>query len=316
MEKLPVIVVVGPTASGKTALSVALAKRYDAEIISADSMQIYRGMDIATAKPTAEERQGIAHHLMDFLPVTETYSVASFVKDAKAAAEEIRSRGKTVIVCGGTGLYTDALIGNMQFEPEPDHTQLRQTLRRRLEEEGVDALYAQLKEIDPADAERICPQNEVRVLRAQEIWYATGELPSERRKRALSQESDFLPVWIGLGFENRENLYRRIERRVDAMLDAGLLEETRRYLSERHGPTAAQAIGYKELAPYLRGEITFEEAKERLVRATRRYAKRQLTWFRRNPEIHWICRDAMTELQLLDAARTVIDGFFDALNIQ
>lgn len=310
MKKLPVIVVVGPTASGKTALSVALAKHYDAEIISADSMQIYRGMDIATAKPTAAERQGIRHHLMDFLPVTETYSVASFVKDARAAAEEIRGRGKTVIVCGGTGLYTDALIGNMQFEPEPDHTELRQKLQQRLALEGIDALYAELKEIDPVDAERICPKNEVRVLRALEIWYATGELPSERRKRALSRESDFLPVWIGLGFENRENLYRRIEDRADAMLAAGLMEETRRYLSEQHGQTAAQAIGYKELTPYLRGDVTLDEAKERLVRATRRYAKRQLTWFRRNPDIHWLYRDTMTEQELQAAAQAIIDVFF------
>lgn len=307
MEKLPVVVVAGPTASGKTALSVALAQRYNGEIISADSMQIYRGMDIATAKPTLEERKGIPHHLMDFLPVTESYSVASFVSDAKAAAAEIHGRGKNVILCGGTGLYIDALIGNMQFEDEPDNTGVRETLRRRLNEEGIDALYKELQSVDPADAERICPQNEVRVLRALEIWYLTGELPSERRKRAVSRPSDFLPVWIGLGFENRENLYRRIEARVDAMLEAGLLDETRRWLSAQSGQTAAQAIGYKELAPYLRGEASLAEARERLVRATRHYAKRQLTWFRRNPAIHWLYRDTLTDGALLQAAAEIID---------
>lgn len=305
MERIPVIVIVGPTAAGKTALSVALAKRLDGEIISADSMQIYRGMDIATAKPTPEERQGIEHHLMDFLPPEESYSVAAFVRDARAAAEDIVSRGKLPIVAGGTGLYTDALIRNTVFEEEPDHTELRLLLQERLQQEGSAALYAELSAVDPAYAATLDPNNTVRVIRALEIWRLTGETPTARRQRAVSAPSDFDALWIGVGFRNRELLYDRIARRVHAMLDAGLVEEARRYLSSA-GSTAAQAIGYKELAPYLNGETSLEEATERLIRATRRYAKRQLTWFCRNPDIHWILRDALTEPALIEEALALV----------
>ena len=302
MEKIPVTVVVGPTAAGKTALGVALAKQLNGEIISADSMQIYRGMDIATAKPSKEEQQGIPHHLMDFLPPAASYSVAAFVKDARRAAADIRARGKAVIVVGGTGLYTDSLIRNTVFEDEPDHTQLRRKLQQRLQTEGAQTLYDELRAVDPAYAESLCPKNEVRLIRALEIWYLTGETPTERRRRAVSCASDFDPVWIGVGFRDRQALYDRIERRVDAMLEAGLLQEAERYYAEGYGATAAQAIGYKELQPYLRGDVSLQAAKENLIRATRRYAKRQMTWFRRNPDIHWIFRDDMTEDEILQRA--------------
>ena len=306
MKKIPVIIVVGPTASGKTALSVALAKQVNGEIISADSMQIYRGMDIATAKPTEEERQGIPHYLIDFLPPAETYSVAAFVRDARLAAAQIRKKGKTVIVAGGTGLYIDSLINNTVFEEEPDHTALRQELQHRLQTEGAEALYEELRSADPEYAAEICPQNEVRLLRALEIWQLTGEKPSVRRKRAVQCESDFEPVWIGIGFRDRQLLYDRIEQRVDAMFAAGLVEEARRYVSGSNGTTAAQAIGYKELAPYLSGELSLQEVRDNLIRATRRYAKRQLTWFRRNPQIHWIMRDDLTERDMLISALELI----------
>lgn len=306
MEKIPVIVVVGPTASGKTALSVALAKQLNGEIISADSMQIYRGMDIATAKPTEEEKQGVPHYLIDFLPPDKTYSVAAFVQDARQAAAEISAKDKTVIVAGGTGLYIDSLINNTAFEEEPDHTAVRKKLQNRLQTEGAEALYAELNMIDPEYAAEICPKNGVRLLRALEIWTLTGEKPSVRRKRAVQQKTDFEPVWLGIAFRDRQILYDRIERRTDAMFASGLIDEARRYLSESNGATAAQAIGYKELAPYLAGEISFQEARDNLIRATRRYAKRQLTWFRRNRDIHWIMRDDLTEQEILSSALEIV----------
>ncbi len=291
MNKTPSIVIVGPTASGKTELAVALARVFNGEIISADSMQIYRGMDIATAKPTAQERGGIPHHLIDVLPPDAAYSVAAFVADARAAARDIVSRGKTVIVAGGTGLYVDSLIRNTVFEDEGKDGSVRARLNARLLEEGSDALYRELLQADPEYAEQIDPRNTVRLIRALEILQRTGEKPSDRRRRAVIHESDFRPVWIGLDFRDRSLLYGRIEKRVDAMLEAGLLDETQRFIAASPGPTAVQAIGYKELIPCLGGEITLAAARENLIQATRRYAKRQLTWFRRNPDIHWIFRD-------------------------
>ena len=306
MEKIPAAVVVGPTASGKTALSVLLAQALNGEIISADSMQIYRGMDIATAKPTAEERRGVPHHLLDFLPPDRPYSVAEFVKDARAAAKDIVSRGRRVIVAGGTGLYVDSLIGHMAFEEEPGDGGTRAVLRERLRAEGAEALYKELASADPEYAATVDPRNTVRVLRALEILARTGEKPSVRRRRAAEQPSDFNAVFIGLTFADRSLLYRRIERRVDEMLERGLVEEARRYFADGAGPTSAQAIGYKELEPYLSGTLTLAEARENLIRATRRYAKRQLTWFRRNQQIRWIVRDGRTEEEIFSQAAATI----------
>ena len=307
-EKIPVIVVAGATASGKTALAVRLARRYNGEVISADSMQIYRGMDIATAKPTEEEKDGVPHYLMDFLPVTQTFSVARYVEDANRFADEIAARGRVPVVTGGTGLYIDSLIDNIVFEDEPDNTDVRAELKARRETEGIEALYAELERVDSATAAALHINNENRVLRALEVYYLTGETLSERQRRSRLRESRFDPVFIGLDYEDRSLLYGRIDRRVDDMMARGLLKEAEEYYRLPQAATASQAIGYKELKGYFDGEITLEEAVDNLKRATRRYAKRQLTWFRKNERIHWIFRDKKTEDEVFIEAAAVIDA--------
>lgn len=291
-KKIPVVAVVGPTASGKTALAVKLAQALNGEVISADSMQIYRGMDIATAKPTPAEMRGVRHHLIDFLPPTEEYSVKRFCDDALAAAQEISARGKTVIVCGGTGLYVDALLGRMIFEEEPDHSEVRASLQARLRTEGREVLIRELLAADPALENEIDLANDRRLLRALEIWRLTGEKPSARRRRATEADTPFDPLYLGLFFRDRQVLYDRISARVDRMLEAGLVEETRAFYENPASATAVAAIGYKELRPFLHGEMTLEQAVENLKTATRHYAKRQLTWFGRNDALIRIYADA------------------------
>ena len=308
MEKIPVIVVVGATASGKTALAVRLAKRYGGEVISADSMQIYRGMAIATAKPTEAEKEGVPHHLMDFLPVTDAYSVARYVEEAGRIAEEIAARGNVPVVVGGAGLYIDALIDNIMFEDEPDNSAVRAALKERREKEGIEALFAELERIDPETAAQLHVNNENRVLRALEVYELTGETISERRRRSRSKASRFDAVWIGLDYRDRQRLYDRIDRRVDDMLARGLLEEARAYYRLPEAATASQAIGYKELKGYFSGELTLDEAADNLKRATRRYAKRQLTWFRKNERIHWLFRDGKSEEETVSDAVSVLDA--------
>ncbi len=306
MKKIPVAAIVGPTASGKTALAVSLAERWGAEIVSADSMQIYKGMDIATAKPTLEEKRGVPHHMMDFLDPGESYSVAAFCEDAKKCIADIVSRGKRVIVCGGTGLYVDALLKGLDFAAVPDDPSLRETLLRRKDAEGVDALYEELCGIDPDMASAVDPRNEKRVLRALEIWYATGEKPSVVRARAKDVQSEFESVYIGLFFNDRQTLYDRIDRRVDDMMANGLADEARGFFALPASATAAQAIGYKELKPWLDGAVPYESAVDNLKRATRRYAKRQITWFGRNPDIYRLERDALTDAALADEACRIL----------
>ena len=308
MNKLPVIAVVGATASGKTALAVGLAKYYGGEVISADSMQLYQGMDIATAKPTEEEKAGVLHHLMDFLPVTESYSVARYVAAANAAADEIVSRGHIPVIAGGTGLYVDSLLDNVLFEDEPDNAAVREALKQRRETEGIEALFAELERVDPETASQLHIHNENRVLRALEVYYLTGETISERRRRSRLRETRFDPVWIGLDYRDRQLLYDRIDRRVDEMMARGLLKEAESYYRLPRAATASQAIGYKELKPFFDGVIPQEEAVENLKRATRRYAKRQLTWFRKNDRIHWIFRDGKTEDEILAEALAVTEA--------
>ena len=307
MDKIPVVAVVGPTASGKTALAVALAKACGGEVISADSMQIYRGMDIATAKPTPAEMQGVPHHLIGFLPPERAYSVADFCADALKAAEDIVSRGKRVILAGGTGLYVDSLLSGMAFENAPGSGEARRMLLARREKEGIAPLYEELRAVDPDLAASIHVNNEKRVLRALEIWYATGEKPSAVRLRALGGESRFRSVKVGLFFEDRAVLYNRIDRRVDDMLQRGLVEEARRFYAAAPSLTAAQAIGYKELRPYLEGAVSLEEAAENLKRATRRYAKRQITWFSRSENVRRIYRDAVPEEALPALAEKIVE---------
>lgn len=306
MEKIPVIAVVGPTASGKTALAVNLAKALDGEIISADSMQIYKGMDIATAKPSKEEMGGIPHHLIDFLEPTEEYSVKRFCEDAEKTARDIHARQKRVIVAGGTGLYVDALLGNLTFEEEPDNTLVRAELQERVRTQGIDALLSELREIDPEILDSIDTKNEKRVLRALEIFLLTGEKPSLRRKRALTNESPFSPSYLCISFQDREKLYERINLRVETMLQNGLLEEAKRFYQSGVSKTAVAAIGYKELKPFLDGEISLEEATENLKTATRHYAKRQLTWFKRNEKINYLFRDGLSDEALLETALKIL----------
>lgn len=300
-EKIPVLAVVGPTASGKTALSIALAKALDGEIISADSMQIYKGMDIASAKPTKEERAGIPHHMMGVISPETPYSVADYVEDAGKAIADVWNRKKCPILVGGTGLYVDSLLSGTRFIPSPTDLELRKELQAQYDALGGEAMLQKLKAFDPESAARLHPNNNKRIIRAFEVYRLTGKTMTEALENSHSEPSRYKPVYIGINFADRAVLYDRINRRVDLMLESGLLDEAKDFF-EHTTATAAQAIGYKELKPYLDGEVTLDEAVERLKQVTRNYAKRQLTWFKRNPEIHWLYPDTCTKEEFLRQA--------------
>lgn len=307
MNKKTVIVIVGPTASGKTSLSIEIAKKMQGEIISADSMQIYKEMDVATAKPTLEEMQGIPHHLMGFLEPTENFSVADFKVKALSAIEDIFKRGKQPIVAGGTGFYVDTLIKNTTFF-DFDKNEKRNELSDRLEKEGIEKLYDELKEVDPASAEKLHINDIKRILRALEVYYSTGKTITLQSELSHENESEYNWFIIGLTAENREILYDRINRRVDIMLNNGLLDEAEKFFSSEKSGTSKQAIGYKEFKPYFDGEATLEEVIESLKRETRRYAKRQLTWFRRNPDINWIDISELSNEEILKKAFDLLEN--------
>lgn len=290
-KKISLAAVVGPTASGKTALSVELAKRFNAEIISADSMQIYRDMNIATAKPTLEERCGIPHHLLDFLPPSERFSVSDYVVMAHQIIKDISAQGKLPILCGGTGLYYTSLVDNVRFFDEEHNEALREELNLRYEKEGGAALLSELREFDPKSAQQLHPSDAKRIIRAIEVYRLTGETISERVAKSKQEPSPYNLAVVGITYANRDKLYERINKRVDIMMDSGLLDEAKAFYAEKYGRTASAAIGYKELKPYLDGETSLEEAIESLKRETRRYAKRQLTWFKRDRRIFWIEAD-------------------------
>lgn len=307
-ERTPLVAVVGPTASGKTALAVELAKALNGEVLSFDSMQLYKGMDVATAKPTADEMQGIPHHLIDVVDPSKTYSVARFQEDAARIIADIRSRGKNVILVGGTGLYLDSFIENLQFLDTGDATEVRARLKTELESEGPEAMHARLMDIDPDYAEKLHPNNTGRVLRALEIYELTGYTMTNQIAQSRREPGRYDVCYIGLTAEDRDYLYERINLRVDRMVENGLLDEARQWLEERPGATAAQAIGIKEMLPYLAGEDTLENCTEKLKADTRHYAKRQLTWFRRNPDVHWLFIDQTPDLAALTAeALAIID---------
>lgn len=292
MNKIKVISVVGPTASGKTRLAAELAVRFGGEVVSADSMQIYKDMKIATAKPDEEEMRGVAHHLIDFLPLGESYSVARFKEDAAAAIEDIHSRGKLPVIAGGTGLYIDSLLKNVEFFGDTRDEKLTRSLFEICDEKGVDFLLETLREFDPESAQRMSAErNPKRIVRAIEFYKTTGITITEQNRRSLKNESPYSAVKLGITFHDRQKLYDRINLRVDLMLERGLLDEAREVLSKNLSGTAAVAIGCKELAPYINGEADLEQCVEKLKRETRRYAKRQLTWFRRDPEINWLFAD-------------------------
>ena len=287
---IKLISVVGPTASGKTALAVELAKKYNGEIISADSMQIYKGMNIATAKPDEQEKQGIPHWLTDFLPSDKTYSVADFVSDAASCIEDIVSRGKMPIIAGGTGLYVDSLLNGISFEKQERNEEISNELLALYEQNGVDYLLDMLAEFDSESAENLKEQRNVkRIIRAIEFYKTSGITISEHNRNSKLKGSPYNPIKIGLKFEDRQKLYDRINLRVDIMLEQGLIEEVKNILEKYNKfPTALQGLGYKEVVDYLNGIYTKEEMIEKIKMETRRYAKRQLTWFRKNKQTTWL----------------------------
>ena len=304
-DKIRIIAVVGPTASGKTALAVQIAKKYGGEIISADSMQIYKGMDIATAKPTEEEKQGIPHHLMDFLEPTESFSVSQYVDLAHRAAVDISSRGRLPVLCGGTGLYVRSFLENITFAQEDTDPALREEIAGRYETLGGQALIDHIRSFDPVTADKLLPSQRKRIIRVIELYKSTGRTMSQQLEDSRKEPSPYDVTAIGLTCADRQKLYDRINRRVDIMLSQGLLEEARQFYAGYKGQTASAAIGYKELKPYLDGEISLEQAVEKLKQETRHYAKRQLTWFRRDEYIRWIETDKCADI--LSEAEKIID---------
>lgn len=289
MDKKPIVLVIaGPTASGKTSLAVELAKRYDGEIVSADSMQIYKGMDIATAKPTEKEKQGIPHHLMDFLESDTDFSVAEYVRLANEKIAEIIQRKKLPIVAGGTGLYISSLVDNIQFEEIKGDGEYRKSLEREAHEKGNSVLLERLRKVDRETADTLHENNLPRIIRALEVFETTGQKLSDLKKKSREIPSPYEFVMVGLNFSDRQVLYDRINKRVDIMLENGLLKEAETVFKTDGLKTASQAIGYKELFPYFEGKAELDECIEKLKQYTRNYAKRQLTWFRRDDRIHWI----------------------------
>ena len=294
--KQKLICIAGPTASGKTALSIALAKLLDTEIISSDSMQLYRGMDIGTAKPDMAERDGIVHHIFDVAEAGETFSVARYQQMADACAQEILSRGRIPIVCGGTGLYLDALIDGSTFSGDETNLEAREKYNAIAREQGAHALHEMLRKVDPESAERIHENNVKRVVRALEVYEQTGMTIGEMNARNKRPEPKYDAILFALCPTERQTLYDRIDRRVDQMVELGLLEEARRLLEQgRLTGTAGQAIGYKELVPYLQGQATLSDCLDTLKRASRNYAKRQLTWLRRDGRVNWIYYNSAEE---------------------
>lgn len=305
-----VLAVVGPTASGKTSLGVELAKEYYGEIISADSMQIYKGMDIASAKPTVEEMQGVPHHLIDFLDRGTAFSAADYVKLANEKIIEIIGRGKLPIIVGGTGLYISSLLENIKFSDGGCDEKYRAKLYQFADENGNEALYNKLVEADSEAALSIHPNNLVRVVRALEVCHVTGRRFSELKNESRLEESPYDSLIIGLDYAERQVLYHRINLRVDEMVRCGLIKEAHDLWEQSGMKTAANAIGYKELIPYFQGESSAEECIDKIKQETRHYAKRQLTWFRKNKRIQWIILDEFDKkYEILEKSKISIANY-------
>ena len=283
-----VIVICGPTASGKTALSIELAKKVNGEIVSADSMQIYKYMNIGTAKPTIEEMQGIKHYLLDFVSPDQRYSVPDYKIDAKKSIKKISKEGKIPIIVGGTGLYVDSLIYEIEYPNIEFDENYRKELEEQVRKEGLDKLYEQAKLIDPQAVEKISKNDTKRILRVLEIYHATGKTKTEQEIESRKKEVEYDYKVFALNW-NRETLYERINKRVDIMIEQGLIEEVEK-ISRKYNkfPTAMQGLGYKEVVEYLEGFLTKEEMIEKIKKETRHYAKRQLTWFRKNKQTIWL----------------------------
>ena len=285
-----VLCVVGPTATGKTKMGVALAKRFDGEVVSVDSMQLYRGMDIGTAAPTREEMEGIPHHMVAVADPAESWSAARYVHAADACVQDILGRGKLPVLVGGTGLYLDALIRGTDFAAGSQGTELRRQLQRRARQEGVETLLEELRRIDPAAAQKLHLRDEKRIIRALEVWYETGCTITEHDRQERQRPPKYDALYIGLDFLDRQDLRDRIDKRVDTMVEQGLLEEVETLLASGlpRDATALQAIGYKQFLAVAEGTATRQEAIEEVKLRSRQYAKRQLTWLRRNPDIFWV----------------------------
>lgn len=306
-----IICIAGPTASGKTALAATLAKELNGEVVSCDSMQVYKRMDIGTAKPTLEEMQGIPHHMIDVAEPWEDFSVSRYCDMAAPIVDDILSRGKTAVIAGGTGLYMDALIRGNAFAPFPA-TGVRERLEAQADAEGMEAMLSRLRAVDPDAARRLHLSDRKRILRALEVYLETGETITEHNRKTQAVPSRYSPLWLGLDFARRGELYRRIDLRVGLMLEQGLVEEIRGLLADGipERATAMQAIGYKEFVDALDGRCTIEEAADQVRQSSRRYAKRQLTWFRRNKAIHWLIRDTGdTGREILENARRIVSDF-------
>ena len=289
MSKIKTVFIVGPTASGKTGLGISLAEKFSGEIVSADSMQIYKGIHIASAAPDIAEMRGIPHHLLEFLEPSVSYSVADYVKAARGVIADIEKRGNLPIAVGGTGLYISSLADNTEYTDEETDYALRKALENRFDQIGAEEMLKELSEFDPDTAARLHPNNRRRIIRAFEVYKTTGKTVTEQNELSRKGKEHIEPLLIGINYRDREKLYERINLRVDIMLKNGLLEEAKTALGENGG--AVQAIGHKELAGFLKGECTLNEAAEKLKRQTRRYAKRQLTWFNRDKRINWIYAD-------------------------
>ena len=306
-----IICIAGPTASGKTALAVALAKEFRGEVVSCDSMQIYQGMDVGTAKPTQEEMEGIVHHMIDIIRPDEDFSVSRYCQMAAPIVDDIIARGKTAIIAGGTGLYMDSLIRGNDFAPFPS-TGMREKLEAQADREGMEAMLALLTGIDPEAAAKLHLSDRKRIIRALEVYYETGETITTHNRKTQAIPPRYTPIWLGLDFASRAELYSRIDRRVDIMLAKGLVEEIRSLLASGIPDkcTAMQAIGYKEFTAALEGFCSIQEAADLVRKSSRHYAKRQLTWFRRNPAIHWLIRrEGEGAEEILNQARQIIRDF-------
>jgi len=292
MDKIPLIVITGPTATGKTELAVQIASRLNGEIVSADSMQIYRYMNIGTAKPSLEERKGIAHHMIDIIDPDEEYNVALFQKQADQAIRNIAERGRLPIMAGGTGLYVNSIIYPMNFTDAVEDPDYRCYLNSLLESHGPEHLHSMLSEIDPETAARLHPNDTRRTIRALEVFHLTGKTMKDYRQNYREMETDYQLVMYGLTMD-RQKLYDRINLRVDKMMEAGLVEEVEDLLAKGYSKNliSMQGLGYKEIIDYLNGIYSKDEAVEILKRDTRRFAKRQLTWFRREGRIEWLNMD-------------------------
>ncbi len=304
---IPVVCVVGPTASGKTSLSIKLAKLFNGEIVSADSMQIYKGMSIATAKPSVDEQDGVLHHLIDFVDIDNPFSVAQYCEIAHATIKDIYKRGKLPILVGGTGLYIDSLLNNITFSDADRDEELRKDLYSQYSAHGVEYLLDKLATFDEESAHRLSVEKNVkRIIRAIEVFQLTGITITEHNKKSMLLNSPYKVVKIGLNSVDRQYLYDRINKRVDIMVENGLVEEAGLYLSKNVSSTSSMAIGHKELLPYFKGEADISTCIDNLKMQTRRYAKRQLTWFKRDLNTNWLSIDMLREDELLSKSEEII----------